>query len=250
MNLDTATGSPETLAAAAKVRAFFGHQSVGNNVLGAVPGVYARADVAAPPIVGLSDSPDSTDGYLMEALVGTNEDPQSKMRDFAEIVTGPTGDSLDVALMKFCYVDITADTDVDSLFQQYKSSMEQVSAERPNITLLYATVPLTTGSEGGLKGRIKSLLGRDDSELADNVARERFNALIRGEYQATGRLWDIAAVESTTPDGTRVAGDFEGSEYYSLYRGYASDNGHLNDLGSAEAAAALLLLIGQHARAS
>jgi len=54
---------------------------------------------------------------------------------------------------------------------------------------------------------------------ADNVARERFNALIRGEY-AGHHLFDIAAIESTKPDGTRVSGSYDNQGYFALYDGY------------------------------
>jgi hypothetical protein len=50
---------------------------------------------------------------------------------------------------------------------------------------------------------------------ADNVAGERFNALIRGEY-AGHHLFDIAAIESTKPDGTRVSGSYDDQGYFAL----------------------------------
>ncbi len=54
---------------------------------------------------------------------------------------------------------------------------------------------------------------------ADNVAGERFNALIRGEY-AGHHVFDIAAIESTKPDGTRVSGSYDNQGYFALYDGY------------------------------
>jgi hypothetical protein len=77
---------------------------------------------------------------------------------------------------------------------------------------------------------------------ADNVARERLNALTRQECGAD-RLFDLAAIESTTRDGTRMSGRYRGCEYYALYPGYAADAGHLNAEGSAVSAAVLLGLI-------
>jgi hypothetical protein len=79
--------------------------------------------------------------------------------------------------------------------------------------------------------------GRDE-----NVRRERLNALIRAEY-ADDHLFDLAAVESTRPDGTRVSGRHDGSDYFALHDGYASDLGHLNAAGAEVAARAWLTTV-------
>ena len=50
------------------------------------------------------------------------------------------------------------------------------------------------------------------------------NALIRGEY-AGRHLFDLAAIESTKPDGTRVSGRYDNQGYFALYDGYTSDSG-------------------------
>ncbi len=74
--------------------------------------------------------------------------------------------------------------------------------------------------------------------MSDNAARERFNALLRAEYGT--RLFDVAAFESTAPDGSRIHGTVDGQEYFALYDGYALDEGHLNATASAVAAARLM----------
>jgi hypothetical protein len=84
-----------------------------------------------------------------------------------------------------------------------------------------------------LKARIKSLLTRQlPSDPADNMARERYNTLVRERYGASGRLFDIARVESTTPSAERTTGEYEGRTYYALDRELAADPGHLNDTGA------------------
>jgi hypothetical protein len=50
------------LTAVARTRVFFGHFSVGMNVLNAVPGVYADHGVSAPPIEQGAPSPAPTAG--------------------------------------------------------------------------------------------------------------------------------------------------------------------------------------------
>jgi hypothetical protein len=119
--------------------------------------------------------------------------------------------------------------------------MAALERDFPNVTFIHVTEPLTTepGLFTELKIRLKTLLGRMDwrGERA-TVARERLNTLIRGEY-AGRHLFDLAAIESTKPDGTRVSG---------LYDGYASDFAHLNAVGSKIAATAFLEAIAQASR--
>ncbi|MGO9926585.1 MAG: hypothetical protein ACLPLP_10755 [Mycobacterium sp.] len=81
----------------------------------------------------------------------------------------------------------------------------------------------------------------------ENVARERLNALIRREYGGR-HLFDLAAIESTKPDGTRVSGRYDSQGYFGLYDGYASDVGHLNAVGSKIAATDFLDAIAQASR--
>jgi hypothetical protein len=112
---------------------------------------------------------------------------------------------------------------------------------------VHVTVPLTT--EQGSLARLRSrLTGNDRFGPAENVQRERLNVLIRAEY-AGDRLFDLAAVESTRPDGSRVAGRHEGADYFALHDGYAADLGHLNPSGAEIAARAWLDAVARAARA-
>jgi hypothetical protein len=79
---------------------------------------------------------------------------------------------------------------------------------------------------------------------------ERFNALMRGEYGGH-HLFDLAAIESTKPDGTRVSGSYDNHGYFALYDGYAHGDGfgiHLNAGASIMAATAFLDAIAQASR--
>ena len=79
----------------------------------------------------------------------------------------------------------------------------------------------------------------------ENVNRERLNDLLRREY--AGRLVDLAATESTRPDGSRVTGEHDGSNYHALFEGYASDEGHLNATGTRLAAATWITAVARAA---
>ena len=241
--------SAEDLAAAAQAKVFFGHQSVGMNVIAGISGVYAARGLPAPEIVPLPDpagggaqtARSGQSGYFAHAHIEQNGDPFAKIEDFDARIRDGLGREVDVAFMKFCYADVASDTDVDALFTRYRATMAALERDYPTVTFLHVTTPLTT--EPSLKSKVKMLLGRSEHVgPADNAARERLNALMRREYGAD-LLFDLAAIESTTPDGARMSGRFQGREYFALYPGYAADAGHLNAEGSAIAAARLLGLV-------
>ncbi|MEJ2578351.1 MAG: hypothetical protein P8Z68_04565 [Kineosporiaceae bacterium] len=242
------TITAEQLTRDAGVRVYFGHQSVGMNVLEGVPAVYAAQGVAAPEVS--QDSVPATgeagDGFFVHTYIGENGDPAGKVAAFDATVRGGMGEQVDVALMKLCYVDFTSDTDVDALFATYRDTMAALQTDYPDVVFLHSTAPLTTALTGSArwKFQVKEMLGRtDDYGATSNVVRERYNALIRAEYG--DHVFDIAAVESTQPDGTRIQRTHDGATYYTLDDGYASDIGHLNAEGSAAAATALLALVAR-----
>jgi hypothetical protein len=153
--------------------------------------------------------------------------------------------------MKLCYVDVNGATDVGALFAAYRDTLGALERDFPGVAFVHVTVPLTT--EPGHLSRLKSRLagrgrpgGRDRPGGAGNAARERLNALIRRAY-AGGRLFDLAAAESTAPDGSRAAGTYRDQRCYHLYQGYAADPGHLNDEGAKIAAAAWLHAVARAA---
>ncbi len=243
--------SAHDLSVVAGQKVFFGHQSVGMNVIAGIPDLYVRRDLPAPTLLDLGqgqlpDQQDAQGGYFAHAFLGQNGDPLGKIADFDARIRNGLGRDADVAFMKFCYVDINSGTDVDHLFDRYRTTMDALERAFPQVVFVHVTTPLTT--EPDLKARVKSVLGRNDGMgPADNAARERFNSLMRREYH-DDHLFDLAALESTAPDGTRVGGKHGGQAYFALYDGYAADPGHLNAAGSHIAAAELLRLIARSAQ--
>ncbi len=235
--------APDDLTAVARTRVFFGHQSVGMNVLGGVAGVYAEHGMSAPAIEQDASQAGPDGGFVRHAFIGENGDPLLKIRDFDARMRAGIGDQVDVAMMKFCYVDITDDADVATLFAAYHETLANLERDFPAVTFVHVTVPLMT--EQALLSMLKSrLTGATGNGPAANVARQRLNVLIRQEY--TGRpCFDLAAIESTAPDGSRAASTYQGQRYYRLYDGYASDSGHLNDTGARLAARAWLKTLAQ-----
>lgn len=229
------------LEAASARRVFFGHQSVGKNVLAGVPAVYAEAGLPAPEVVDLG-SGSSLPGpgpVLAHAYIGQNGDPLGKIRDFDARLRGGLGGQVDVAAMKLCYLDITGATDLDEVFTTYRDTLAALTRDYPEIRFVHVTTPVKT-EPVDLKWRAKEVLGRAN----DNAARERYNALMRTEY-AGADLLDLAAIEATGPDGVLTTVPHDGRQHLALDPAWAHDPGHLNAAGSKVAAAHFLALVGR-----
>ncbi|ACG74094.1 conserved hypothetical protein [Anaeromyxobacter sp. K] len=229
------------LQAVSERRVFFGHQSVGGNViqglqdLAAQQGVPLRIVEARAPGVGA--------GTFAHEAVAENGDPMRKLRSFsAALAPGGEGAGAEVALLKFCYVDIHADTDVASLFAAYRKTIAELQAVSPATTFVHVTAPLQT-VEGGVRGWAKELLGKPRWGTQHNARREEFNALMRREYGGKAPLFDLARVESTRPDGSAETSAWQGGAVPSLVPAYTDDGGHLNAEGRARAARALASVI-------
>jgi len=222
------------LTAVGRTRVFFGHQSVGMNVLDAVPAVYADQGVSAPPIKEGRTEPGPNGGFIAHEFIGENGKPLLKLEDFDRTMRGGMGRRVDVALMN---LDVRSGMDVDALFARYRDTMGALARDFPNVTFIHVTVPLNTDVSAWAK--------------ADNAAGEHFNALLRGEYGGQ-HLFDIAAIESTKPDGTRVSGSYDNQGYFALYDGYNNSDGgsavHLNAVGAKMAARAFLDAIARASR--
>ena len=148
----------------------------------------------------------------------------------------------------FATLDITSEAEVLKTFETYKAMIRRVKQRYPNLTLVHVTVPLTrsdTGLNAMLKTWIKKVVGKKSGGPYANIGRERLNGLLRKEYEGQDPLFDLAAIESTSPSGEPVTFPYEGKRYPSLYSGYTSDGGHLNESGKRVVAERLLLLLAR-----
>lgn len=239
--VEAKTPTQGDLATFSATRVFFGHQSVGSNVIAGVSDLFVEPGSPPLAVVETRDAIAADGGFLSHTHVGVNGDPLGKFDDFAAILGGSLGDEVDIAVLKLCYVDVTASTDVEQLFAAYANLMERLETEHPDVRFLYATAPLST--DRGWKQVVKAWIGRDDQMgPADNLARQRYNELVRQRYGDTGRLFDIAAVESTIADAP-TSRQLDGATYYVLNQGFAADPGHLNPLGSRAAGAEFIRLV-------
>ena len=204
---------------------FFGHQSVGENIL---DGLRQIAEAERWPALRVVDARQAANAEprLIHQKVGQNGDPASKIVGFREALASGPGAQADIALMKFCFWDIRRDTDVDRVFEQYRREMAEISRQFPRLTLLHATVPLVV-EDRDLRARVRRLVGRSAPTDVDNAKREQLNQKIRATYG--DRVFDIARAEQEP--GRNGAG----VPY--LAAAFSSDGAHLNDAGRREVAA-------------
>jgi hypothetical protein len=232
-----------TWTSLSKKRIFFGHQSVGFNIIDGIKDFMRTNPQIRLNIIETNSPADLNTPVFAHASVGKNTDPQSKMDAFADLMEKGIGDKADIALFKFCYVDIRRETDAEGVFAAYKSTMSLLEGKHPKTTFVHVTAPLTCTKET-FKTWIKKMIGKKEIwEYDDNIARNQFNNLLRKEYQGKEPIFDLADVESTYPDGTRQTFSKDGNTYYSLVPNYTNDGGHLNELGRRIAAGHLLLLL-------
>ena len=225
-------------------RVFFGHQSVGNNV---IQGLRELADSARVPlrIAEIKGGAPMAAHTFSHAFVADNGDPHRKLRSFEQALESQDPAHFpDIAMLKFCYVDIGPDTDVKTLFAAYRETIERLSARHPKTVFVHATVPLTDVQTGG-KALAKRLLGRAPWGTVENVRRQQYNALVRAAYEGREPLFDIARIESTAPDGRVATVKWEGSVVPAMAGANTDDGGHLNAGGRLRAARELITVIAR-----
>jgi hypothetical protein len=211
-------------------RLYFGHHSVGCNIIEGMSEVIAARQQIELPIFEANEATEIGDCGFGHSGVGVNRDPDSKIRAFEELLNAGAGDRLDIAFFKFCYVDIGAETDVRGLFDRYVGAMERLGRRFPHVTFAHVTTPLTVPLSG-LKWTIKRVLGEPAWGYRQNGMRERYNDLLRGGFGASGLVFDLARMESTRPDGSVESYRWKGKAHPSLARCYTADEGHLAELG-------------------
>jgi hypothetical protein len=211
---------------------YFAHQSVGENILKGIYDLGNEIGESDINIINL-DKIDNLDSlpssYLLHSKIGENEHPGLKCEDYASKFKGPLAGKVKYALLKFCYIDINQNTNVDSIFSVYKETIDTLKTQNPDIVFVHLTVPLRLFSES-FTMKIREFLGQSNRHKLDNIKRNAFNDLLLKTY-AADPIFDLAKVESTFPDGSRFSFQHEGKPIYGLVDDYTNDGGHLNALG-------------------
>jgi hypothetical protein len=235
----------ENWGALAGARIYFGHQSVGFNlvdgmldVMREVPGIRLRITESRTP-AGCGSA------FFAHSRIGRNTDALGKIEDFRAVMDSGAGGNVDIAFLKLCYVDIVKGTDVAAVFGTYVATIARLERKYPRVRFVHCTVPLTA-AQTGIRARIKRLLGRPLWDDDDNIRRNEYNRLLVERY-GTDNVFDLAGYESTCA-GARAAFEKDGRRYYALAPGYARDKGHLNADGRKYLAGQLLLFLESRCR--
>jgi len=230
---------------------YFGHQSVGFNIIDGINDLMKENPQIKLNIVETADQSDFKMGLFAHSTVGKNVDPKSKIDEFAKFINKGIGQKADAAALKFCYVDVRKGAEVKNVFSDYKTSISRLMQDYPDTKFIHFTVPLTS-KPTGLKGLIrtakdiiKKIIGRSVRDASDNIERNEYNKMLRKEFEGKGSLFDIAKIQSTFPDGTRCMFTKDGKTYYSMVPEYTNDGGHLNETGRKKVAEQLLILLAK-----
>jgi hypothetical protein len=234
--------SERTFDKLAAKRIYFGHMSVGSNIMAGVQDILSGYSDATLAVLETEMIPADGNGIFAHGPIGDNEYPLKKIENFTKKINDGIGGKADIAFFKFCYIDMMADQDAEKVFASYQKAMEKLKQQFPETTFVHVTVPLTV-VQTGWKVPLKRLIGKTPGGYLDNINRNRYNQLLHAAYTGKEPLFDLAKVEATTPRGTQATYEWEGQTYSSLYPGYASDGRHLNEQGRRYVAQQLLLFL-------
>lgn len=222
--------SPAQWKALANKKIFFGHMSVGNGLIAGVREISRDRGKKRLRVVEVSPDTSFRPATLAHSALGRNADAMAKIDSFRDLINSGIGKEVDIALFKLCYVDIKAGTDIEKIFAHYRQTMNGLERQYPNVIFAHMTVPLRT-VQTGWKAGVKKAFFLPVGGYDDNIARNRYNGMLRLEYGPGGRLFDLADIESTCRNGTRAKFTNRSGTYYCLAADNTDDGGHLNASG-------------------
>ena len=223
---------------------YFGHQSVGYNIIDGIKEIIEEKDTIDLNIVETENTGDFTAPIFAHSKVGKNRDPISKIDAFSKYMEQGIGNTVHIAFFKFCYVDFDVQTDIVMIFNYYREKMFHLKSSYPHTIFVHVTVPLVA-RQMGLKSNLKKILGQPRWGYDDNIKRYQYNQLLRSEYQGKEPIFDLALVESTDPNGVRILYKVNGSPFHTLIPEYTYDGGHLNEKGRRIVSEQLLIFLAK-----
>ncbi len=226
-------------------RIYFGHQSVGYNILQGIRDLMKENPKIKLNIIETRDIGGFSAAVFGHFAVGNNTDPRSKIADFVKVMELGSGGTADIAFFKLCYIDFDPATDAEKIFMEYSDAMIHLKRVCPKTKIIHVTAPLVK-IETGLKSRIKKIIKKPRDGIDGNAKRQEFNELLRKKYQGEAPIFDLAKIESTYPDGKRESFSEGGKISYAMVPAYTDDGGHLNEKGRARAATQLFILLASN----
>lgn len=207
---------------------FFGHQSVGSDILSGVRELIGPRSLA-----------------WQDALIGQNTRPFDKIeafrRAFEKLSEQPS-----VALFKFCYVDFEQSTDERLVFDAYAAMIASLQWRAPDTTFVHVTTPLT--SLAGAGAWLRRMVRSPSRAEQDNRKRAAYNDLLRSAYRGGQPIFDLAAAESGQPSDADCDGR-KSPIVPQLRAVLTEDGGHLNRAGQIILAEQLLRVLTEVSRA-
>jgi hypothetical protein len=236
--------SEKDLQSLAQKRIFFGHQSVGYNVMDGIKDLAKDHPDVKLNIVE-TNKPQALDHpAFIHTKIGKNEHPDLKIADFIRDIKNGIGNKADIAFFKFCYIDVNQNSDVDKLFNEYKTTMAQLEKEYPKTQFVHVTMPLCVVS-AGWKSKVKALLGKSNPNLETNYLRMKYNDLLRKQYQGKEPIFDLAQAEATQENGQMDTVSKNGDAVPCLVPEYSFDGNHLNEIGRKQVARRLVEVLAK-----
>jgi hypothetical protein len=239
----------EYWAKLAEKRIFFGHQSVGYNILDGMINILDEYNHIKLNIVETNEAAKFDRPIFAHSQVGRNTDPASKIKSFINIMDSGVGNKVDIAFFKFCYVDIMRDSNPREIFDTYNAAIDDLKERYPRVMFMHVAVPLCStpvGAERKIKENIKLLIGKPGL-LDDNINRNLYNRMLNETYSETEPVFDLALLESVNPDGFRSYVNKGSEKVFLMSPQYTNDGGHLKSEYRKRIAEQLLIILAEAA---
>lgn len=227
---------------------FFSHHSVGANIIDGVYDILNDNSKLKLSITEYNDLSDCENSNLIHARLGMNTNPISKIDAFKNEMDNGIANKVDFAFLKLCFIDFDSTSNVETTFNYYKTTMEELKIKYPDTTFIHTTVPIVSNKFDVLlilKNIIKRIIGRPLVSYKDNIKRTQFNELLRKTYNNKEPFFDLARIESTSIEGIRQYHKVDNQTYYSMISEYTDDGGHLNKTGRKIVAEQLLIFLAK-----
>jgi hypothetical protein len=240
-NLADVTASEWQRLAARRV--FFGHQSVGRQIMDGVTAAVSELPESGLRVVEIGGGDVGAGPGFYHGFVGRNVYPADKTDAFAKVVSSSFTEPGSVAMLKFCYVDVHGPIDADSIFADYQRKIADLRERAPHVTIVHFTMPLHT-SESRFE-YWKNVVLRRGGERAANAKRNRYNVLLKAAYAGKEPVFDVAGLESRRSDGSRAFFTNGDDVVYEMADEHTYDGGHLHDKAQRYIADQLLIFLAK-----
>lgn len=223
---------------------YFGHQSVGNNIVSGINLLIVETGKPRLNIIETKDAAAMKSPMFAHSSIGKNDYPETKIAAFSEILDSGVGNEVNIAFFKFCFWDIRGKSNVAKIFDSYRTTMTELRNKYPRVQFIHLTVPLMSCQKGPT-AKFKRLLNMELAPDIDNIRRNELNDLILKEYKGKEPIFDITEIEASLPDGSYSSFSSYGKSYYCMADTYTSDGGHLNEIGQRRVAGKLLEFLAE-----